>query len=69
MTWECVIGLEVHVQLGTTTKMFCAAASMRCSANIGAMICAPIGRPWLRPTGMLIAGRPARLMAHTKTSA
>ena len=24
MTWECVIGLEVHVQLGTNTKMFCA---------------------------------------------
>ena len=22
MTWECVIGLEVHVQLGTNTKMF-----------------------------------------------
>ena len=27
MTWECVIGLEVHVQLGTATKMFCAAAN------------------------------------------
>ena len=27
MTWECVIGLEVHVQLGTNTKMFCAAAN------------------------------------------
>ena len=27
MTWECVIGLEVHVQLGTRTKMFCAAAN------------------------------------------
>ena len=27
MTWECVIGLEVHVQLGTSTKMFCAAAN------------------------------------------
>ena len=27
MTWECVIGLEVHVQLATQTKMFCAAAN------------------------------------------
>jgi aspartyl-tRNA(Asn)/glutamyl-tRNA(Gln) amidotransferase subunit B len=27
MTWECVIGLEVHVQLATRTKMFCAAAN------------------------------------------
>ena len=27
MTWECVVGLEVHVQLGTATKMFCAAAN------------------------------------------
>lgn len=27
MTWECIIGLEVHVQLGTATKMFCAAAN------------------------------------------
>ena len=27
MTWETVIGLEVHVQLGTDTKMFCAAAN------------------------------------------
>ena len=27
MTWECVIGLEVHVQLATKTKMFCAAAN------------------------------------------
>ncbi len=26
MTWETVIGLEVHVQLGTRTKMFCACA-------------------------------------------
>ncbi len=27
MSWECVIGLEVHVQLATKTKMFCAAAN------------------------------------------
>jgi aspartyl-tRNA(Asn)/glutamyl-tRNA(Gln) amidotransferase subunit B len=27
MTWECVIGLEVHVQLATRTKMFCAQAN------------------------------------------
>ncbi len=27
MTWETVIGLEVHVQLGTRTKMFCAQAN------------------------------------------
>jgi aspartyl-tRNA(Asn)/glutamyl-tRNA(Gln) amidotransferase subunit B len=27
MSWECVIGLEVHVQLGTRTKMFCAQAN------------------------------------------
>ncbi len=26
MTWETVIGLEVHVQLGTRTKMFCGCA-------------------------------------------
>jgi aspartyl-tRNA(Asn)/glutamyl-tRNA(Gln) amidotransferase subunit B len=30
MTWETVIGLEVHVQLKTRTKMFCA-----CSTNFG----------------------------------
>ncbi|MGE0353837.1 MAG: Asp-tRNA(Asn)/Glu-tRNA(Gln) amidotransferase subunit GatB [Gemmatimonadales bacterium] len=28
MTWETVIGLEVHVQLGTRTKMFCACANV-----------------------------------------
>ncbi|HRP08430.1 MAG TPA: Asp-tRNA(Asn)/Glu-tRNA(Gln) amidotransferase GatCAB subunit B, partial [Gemmatimonadales bacterium] len=27
MTWETVIGLEVHVQLGTRTKMFCGCAT------------------------------------------
>ncbi len=27
MSWETVIGLEVHVQLGTRTKMFCACAT------------------------------------------
>jgi aspartyl-tRNA(Asn)/glutamyl-tRNA(Gln) amidotransferase subunit B len=30
MTWEMVVGLEVHVQLKTVTKAFCA-----CSANFG----------------------------------
>ena len=28
MTWETVIGLEVHVQLGTRTKMFCGCAAV-----------------------------------------
>jgi len=28
MTWETVIGLEVHVQLGTRTKMFCGCAAL-----------------------------------------
>jgi aspartyl-tRNA(Asn)/glutamyl-tRNA(Gln) amidotransferase subunit B len=32
MSWETVIGLEVHVQLGTRTKMFCA-----CAATFGEM--------------------------------
>ena len=31
MTWETVIGLEIHVQLKTRTKMFC-----RCAAGFGA---------------------------------
>jgi aspartyl-tRNA(Asn)/glutamyl-tRNA(Gln) amidotransferase subunit B len=31
MTWESVIGLEIHVQLKTRTKMFC-----RCPAGFGA---------------------------------
>ena len=31
MTWETVIGLEIHVQLKTRTKMFC-----RCAAGYGA---------------------------------
>ncbi len=31
MTWEPVIGLEIHVQLKTRTKMFC-----RCAVGFGA---------------------------------
>ena len=31
MTWETVVGLEIHVQLKTRTKMFC-----RCAAGFGA---------------------------------
>ena len=31
MSWETVIGLEIHVQLKTRTKMFC-----RCAAGFGA---------------------------------
>jgi aspartyl-tRNA(Asn)/glutamyl-tRNA(Gln) amidotransferase subunit B len=31
MTWETVVGLEIHVQLKTRTKMFC-----RCAAGYGA---------------------------------
>ena len=31
MTWEPVIGLEIHVQLKTRTKMFC-----RCPVGFGA---------------------------------
>ena len=31
MTWEPVIGLEIHVQLKTHTKMFC-----RCAVGFGA---------------------------------
>jgi aspartyl-tRNA(Asn)/glutamyl-tRNA(Gln) amidotransferase subunit B len=31
MTWETVVGLEIHVQLKTRTKMFC-----RCTAGYGA---------------------------------
>ena len=31
MTWEPVIGLEIHVQLKTQTKMFC-----RCAVGFGA---------------------------------
>jgi aspartyl-tRNA(Asn)/glutamyl-tRNA(Gln) amidotransferase subunit B len=31
MTWETVVGLEIHVQLKTKTKMFC-----RCAAGFGA---------------------------------
>jgi aspartyl-tRNA(Asn)/glutamyl-tRNA(Gln) amidotransferase subunit B len=31
MTWETIIGLEIHVQLKTRTKMFC-----RCAAGFGA---------------------------------
>ena len=30
-TWETVVGLEIHVQLKTRTKMFC-----RCTAGYGA---------------------------------
>ncbi|MDK9700692.1 MAG: Asp-tRNA(Asn)/Glu-tRNA(Gln) amidotransferase GatCAB subunit B, partial [bacterium] len=32
MTWETVIGLEVHVQLQTETKMFCG-----CSTQYGSV--------------------------------
>jgi aspartyl-tRNA(Asn)/glutamyl-tRNA(Gln) amidotransferase subunit B len=31
MTWETIVGLEIHVQLKTRTKMFC-----RCAAGFGA---------------------------------
>ena len=33
MTWEPVIGLEIHVQLKTRTKMFC-----RCPVGFGAPV-------------------------------
>ncbi len=46
-----------------------AAASIRSSSNAGAINWAPTGKPSLRPTGILRAGSPARLMAETKMSA
>ena len=46
----------------------CAASSMRFSLNAGPMSWKPTGRPSLRPHGMLIAGRPARLAGMVQMS-
>ncbi|MBO7176979.1 MAG: hypothetical protein J6W14_06360 [Clostridia bacterium] len=50
MTWETVIGLEVHVELATQTKMFCG-----CTAAFGGepnTHCSPtcMGMPGPLPT-------------------